>query len=239
MMTKDAYYFSHDSNAFNDPKIIRLRAQFGLEGYGFYWAVIEMMRNQSDYCLHKEELDLLPFYLHSDDSKIKQMLSKCYELELLEKDTDKVFSISLLRRMEKANKIRVKRAEAGSKGGKAKANAKQTPSKSVALKESKGKEKKEEVKEIKETKETSLPDCIDVDLWSCFVDARKANKKEMTEEAKKRAIKKLEGFECKALGAANISLDNSIVSGWAGVFMPKDDELPHGMKSKSTFQRMK
>jgi hypothetical protein len=91
----------------------------------------------------------------------------------------------------------------------------------------------------KEQETISLPDCIDIDLWNCFIDARKANKKAMTEEAKKRAIKKLEGFECKALGAANISLDNSIVSGWAGVFMPKDDELPQSTESKSTFKRMK
>ena len=113
MAIKDAYYFSHDANAFHDPKIIRFRSEFGLEGYGFYWAVIEMLRNQSDYCLNSGELDLLSFHLHADDSKIKQMLSKCYELELLILKDGKIFSDSLLRRMSKADNIRERRREAG------------------------------------------------------------------------------------------------------------------------------
>ncbi len=31
---KDAYYFPHDCNARNDPKILALRSVFGAEGYG-------------------------------------------------------------------------------------------------------------------------------------------------------------------------------------------------------------
>ena len=46
---KDAYYFSHDSNARNDIKILRLRRSLGLEGYGIYFCLIEMLREQDDY----------------------------------------------------------------------------------------------------------------------------------------------------------------------------------------------
>ena len=161
MSSKDAYYFSHDSNAFHDPKIIRLRAEFGLEGYGFYWAVIEMLRNQADYCLHDDDLELLSFHLQFDPSKTKQMLSKCLAIGLLEKDECKVFSQSLLIRMEKADAIRNKRREAGALGGKAKASAKQNPSKPVALKESKLNkkeilERKKEFKELTKNKWAEL-----------------------------------------------------------------------------------
>ena len=31
---KDAYFFSHDCNARNDPKILALRSVYGAEGYG-------------------------------------------------------------------------------------------------------------------------------------------------------------------------------------------------------------
>lgn len=34
---KDAYFFSHDCNARNDPKILALRSVYGAEGYGVYF----------------------------------------------------------------------------------------------------------------------------------------------------------------------------------------------------------
>lgn len=145
-MGKDAYYFSHDANAHTDPKILKLRMALGWEGYGIYWAIIENLRNQETYSICESEFMFLTLSLAVDEAKLKQMLSKCLEIKLLEISEGKVFSPSLLRRMEKADAIRDKRREAGAKGGKAKANAKaplkQNSSKTLALKESKGKEKK-------------------------------------------------------------------------------------------------
>ena len=51
MAKKDAYYFSHDSNALTDPKILSMRCDYGLEGYGLFWAILEMLRNESTYKL--------------------------------------------------------------------------------------------------------------------------------------------------------------------------------------------
>lgn len=42
-MKKDTFYFSHDYNARNDPKILELRSEFGMEGYGIYWSIIETL----------------------------------------------------------------------------------------------------------------------------------------------------------------------------------------------------
>ncbi|MBQ9417116.1 MAG: DUF4373 domain-containing protein [Bacteroidales bacterium] len=50
-MSKDAFYFKHDSNARNDEKVLALRQRFGMEGYGIYWAIIEKMRDSADYYL--------------------------------------------------------------------------------------------------------------------------------------------------------------------------------------------
>lgn len=50
---KDACYFSHDSNARNDPKILAMRAVFGMEGYGRYWCLIEILRDEDGYKLEK------------------------------------------------------------------------------------------------------------------------------------------------------------------------------------------
>ncbi|MFG6179738.1 Lin1244/Lin1753 domain-containing protein, partial [Halomonas sp. THAF12] len=46
---KNTYYFSHDGNARNDPKILSMRSVYGSEGYGWYWIIIEMLREQEDY----------------------------------------------------------------------------------------------------------------------------------------------------------------------------------------------
>ena len=48
-MSKDAYYFPHDSNARHDPKIVAMTAVYGMAGYGYYWAIIEILREQKDY----------------------------------------------------------------------------------------------------------------------------------------------------------------------------------------------
>ena len=46
---KEAYYFSHDANARNDIKIKAMMSRYGYEGYGMYWAIVEMLRETKDY----------------------------------------------------------------------------------------------------------------------------------------------------------------------------------------------
>lgn len=54
-MAKDAYYFSHDSNARNDDKILKLRSgRNGAAKYGIYWMILELMRESSDISLPKD-----------------------------------------------------------------------------------------------------------------------------------------------------------------------------------------
>jgi len=159
-MAKDAYYFSHDSNAHTDPKILKLRMALGWEGYGIYWAIIENLRNQETYCICESEFMFLTLSLAIDEAKLKQMLSKCLDVKLLEISDGKVFSPSLLRRMERADEIRNKRKIAGAKGGKAKANAKATLKQNPSIK---GKERKEkEIKEDKKSKPKKDPRVLEI-----------------------------------------------------------------------------
>ncbi len=141
---KDAYYFGHDANAFTDPKIMRLRASLGLEGYGFYFAILELMRNEKDYILDIEDMDFLFFHLGIDQAKLKQMLSKCLAVGLFKQEGSKLFSDSFLVRMVEVDKIRAKRREAGRKGGKAKQSLSKAKAKPKQNASTKGKESKEE-----------------------------------------------------------------------------------------------
>ena len=48
-MAKDAYYFSHDSNARTDPKILAMSSDYNMTGYGWWWVLIEILREQDEY----------------------------------------------------------------------------------------------------------------------------------------------------------------------------------------------
>lgn len=48
---KSARYFSHDADARRDPKIVAMIAKHGIEGFGRWWVIIEILREQDGYCL--------------------------------------------------------------------------------------------------------------------------------------------------------------------------------------------
>jgi hypothetical protein len=77
-MSKEVYYFSHDYNPTNDPKIICLIGNYGGLGYGIYWRIIEM--------LHQEDNYKLPLKLYIYESVAKQMLTTAEQVELIIKD---------------------------------------------------------------------------------------------------------------------------------------------------------
>jgi len=55
-------YFTHDANAREDARLMKLRRKHGYEGIGIYWTLIEILRQSSDYeYLYEPELlaDLL------------------------------------------------------------------------------------------------------------------------------------------------------------------------------------
>jgi len=45
---KDAFYFQHDYNARNDEKVLELRSNYGVEGYGLFWMLLESMAETDD-----------------------------------------------------------------------------------------------------------------------------------------------------------------------------------------------
>jgi len=143
---KDAYYFSHDSNARRDPNIQYMMLDYGWMGYGWYWGLIEILRDQKKY---KFPLSRTCTLIKEFGDEIETFINECIEkYGLFVKDNEFIWSASLLHRMKERERISKVRKEMGRRGGQAK--AKQLLSKSLAGKERKGKEIKE--KEIKEKK---------------------------------------------------------------------------------------
>lgn len=121
-MAKETYYFSHDSNAITDTKILNMRADYGLEGYGLYWAIIEMMRNEEDYKLELSKNTYRAIKtLTNTEIDIEKYIKDCIEDYRLFREADnRFFSNSLLRRMTEYEKKREVNKKNGMLGGRPK-----------------------------------------------------------------------------------------------------------------------
>lgn len=245
---KDAYFFSHDCNARNDPKILALRSVYGAEGYGVYFMLVEILREQPDYKLavNKYIWSTLAMQMQVEASKLEQIINDCCTEfsengnTLLVNDGEYLYSASLLRRMGKVDDISNLRREAARKRWENKpckgsdnsdgcsydANAGQKQSK-----EKKSKEKQSKAEQKKE-KQNIFSDfaCGDADLLSAlqgFEEMRVKIKKPMTDRAKKLLLTELVKLSVDRDTQIAI-LNQSITRCWAGVFSLKDDRGGQG-----------
>jgi len=173
-MAKDVYYFPHDANAHDDPKCSALIADYGMEGYGLYWMIIETLHEQCEGKLEKfpKLYDGLAFKLKVDKELLTKLIEALlHDYNLLKEDERFIWSDRVLRNLEERRDKRLLKAEAGRLGGiksgevrrESKQNeaersdastneAKESKVKESKVKESKVEESKVEVVEENETK---------------------------------------------------------------------------------------
>ncbi len=122
-------YFSHDSNARNDIKLIRLRSKYGYEGYGIYFALIELLFSENNK-LCVDDYETLAFGLQCDSKKLEDIILN-FDLFQLE---DKCFYSNRLN--DVINEIQSKSIKASENAKKRwnNANAEQTHSERNAIK---------------------------------------------------------------------------------------------------------
>ncbi|CAM3901096.1 Lin1244/Lin1753 domain-containing protein [Arcobacter cloacae] len=119
---KDAYYFSHDSDAKDDPKCMLLIEELGLEGYGIFWVLVETLRQQKNFIYPLKLLSSLARKYNTTVVKM-EVVVRNYDLFVVENDTF-FFSCSLNKRMELMNNKREQAKLAGIKSGEARRNKK-------------------------------------------------------------------------------------------------------------------
>jgi hypothetical protein len=147
-MGKDCYYFSHDSNAKDDPKCSMLIEQMGLNGYGIYWVLVETLRDQPNY---RYPLVLIPVLARKYNTTLEQIKQVITGYGLFEVDADsQFFSWSLNRRMEKFEQIREINRQKGIKSGEARKQLPQGKGTVVEPQLNSGSTIAEQVKESKE-----------------------------------------------------------------------------------------
>ncbi len=95
---KDAYWFTHDANAKDDPKVLMLLDQLGLEGYGIFWILIETLRDQPQY---RYPVKMIPILAKRYYTSGEKMMAVVRNYELFDIDNEQFFfSHSLDRRMQ-------------------------------------------------------------------------------------------------------------------------------------------
>ena len=159
-MAKDAYYFSHDSNAKDDPKCVLLIEQLGMEGYGIFWVLIETLRDQPGY---KYPIALIPAMARRYCTTAEKMKAVIMSYGLFEIENDEFFySDSLNRRMEHLEHRREIASRAGKESAKKRllldngsTNVQPTFNECSTSKVKESKVNKSKVKDIKES--TSVP----------------------------------------------------------------------------------
>jgi hypothetical protein len=154
---KETFYFSHDYNARQDPKIKKLIMAQGFESYGLFWAIVEDLYNNANAL--PTDYDSIAFDLRTSAQRIESIVND-FDLFVVK---DGFFgSASAERRLNERNQRSLKARESAlSRWNKSErnANALQTQCDSNAIKERKGKEIK--IKDINKEKElflTSLQD---------------------------------------------------------------------------------
>ncbi len=120
MSKKESYWFSHDSNASTNPKLLALIRKYGYEGYGRWWRVLERLRDCDEY---KYDISV-PFAwevlgqdLMMEPQDAEAFVRDCIDYyQLLETDGKKFWSESMLDRMEYWEKRREVLRERGRRG---------------------------------------------------------------------------------------------------------------------------
>ena len=149
-MNKDAYYFSHDSNARNDEKCLYIMSKYGLFGYGLYWMFIECMHEQSDGKLACSLIDGFAFAFNTDITTLNQFYNDAITIGLFVTDGEKYWSDRVLRNKYLLEEKRAQKSQAGVKGMQSRwgnKNILKQGNNSVITKNNKGKESKVEEKE--------------------------------------------------------------------------------------------
>jgi len=98
-MKNDVFWFTHDANATDDEKIMMLIDQFGLEGYGIYWVLIEKLRGTDNF---KLSFSIVPILARRYNTTAEKMLTVIKQYNLFQYDDEGFFfSPSLITRMQK------------------------------------------------------------------------------------------------------------------------------------------
>ena len=108
---KEAYFFSHDYNARQDPKMQEVLMDYGVAGIGIYWCIVEQLYEQGGR-MALASIKAIAFALHVAQDDVRSIVMN---YGLFDNDGTEFWSPSANRRMEERNAKTERRAKAASK----------------------------------------------------------------------------------------------------------------------------
>ena len=149
-MKKDTFYFSHDYNSANDTKILFLRQQLGMEGYGIYWYIIEQLA-QSGGFLPIKIIPVLAMQMQTTETKVLGVI-KNFELFCFYEKSENKENQFYSERLNKHLEVRKSLSEKGKEGALKRWENKESYSHPISHPISDPNAKERKGKEIKENK---------------------------------------------------------------------------------------
>jgi hypothetical protein len=154
VLMKEAFYFPHDCNATQDPKMVILLMECGFMGIGAFWVIIEILHQQKDGSITKDEFKkYLSFYGKQgtwDENSLTICEQALFTSKLLIEKNGIIYSERVKENLKNRKALIIKRREASNIRWGSNANAMQMQSKCNAIKERKGKERKGKEKKEEE-----------------------------------------------------------------------------------------
>jgi hypothetical protein len=102
---KEVHYFSHDAFARHDKNIAAMLSVYGMQGYGIYWCLMELMREREECDFRvgisgKYDFITLCKETGVKENKMKKFIDDCIqEFQLFKSDGETVWSEDMLTRM--------------------------------------------------------------------------------------------------------------------------------------------
>ena len=226
-MAKDAFYFPHDSNARDDPKCSLLIEQLGLEGFGIFWVLIEILREQPTFRYPMKLIPVIARKYNTTAEKIRVVIGN-YGLFTI--DADEFFSLSLNRRMERIEKLRELNRIKGQKSGERRRNlpAVRTTDEAGFNRGSTGDEQMKGKNNKENEAKTKIPDPL-AEALDDFAEHRRKLKRPMTDRSKKLLLADLDKL-AETDREKILIIEQSILQGWSGVFALKQHGKVAGSK---------
>jgi hypothetical protein len=221
-MKKDAYYFPHFSNARHDRKLKRVIKDLGIEGYGIYFMVLEVLRDQQDFKYPLEDLDLLADEFGTSESKLKVVVSN-YDLFQLDMENNFFSMKQKLYMQPYLEKTQRAKDAAQLRWNKVKdANALPNADANVDAFAMQGKESKVKESKVKEEVVLTAREML-FEKWFKY---KREKKQTYTPTGKETLIKTWSLYSDAQLEQI---IDTSIGNNWAGLFAPKNNLPPQAL----------
>ena len=213
---KKSYYFSHDYNARNDWKLVKVMMKHWVQWIWIYWCIVEILYECNGFLL-LEECDRIAFELHTEKIIVESVISDFF---LFQNDWKKFWSNSLNERLWQMNEKSEKaRNSAISRWEKNKINT--SPMRSYedsnAIKIKENKINNFISKEI--TLEVFFENKKINSIFLEFIKNRTQMKKKVTPLAIERLVKKINWWMNKYEESQVIHfINSSIENWWIGIF---------------------